>query len=145
MSKMSDVPKEVARLIVQATAPTHGPIVRFTCDIVTSNVNEDTGEVDLYARCDVSRLHEFADNSGAAPSGAFPHARLASMLLGGEDEQASVYFSGHGGLVATVFSKLAKCWNVLQSNGQLVIVRSMQLVSAGTWQPTAAERAHFEA
>ena len=93
MSKMSDVPKEVARLIVQATAPTHGPIVRFTCDIVTSNVDEDTGEVDLYARCDVSRLHEFADNSGAAPSGAFPHARLASMLLGGEDEQASVYFS----------------------------------------------------
>ena len=148
---MADMPDDIARLIVQATVPAHGPIVRFTFDLVSSSEDDGTGEIDLYPRRNASRLCEFRDNSGGDPSWGLP-STYRTALLGHCGERLPVYvmFMDEHGMndprkvqsPDTVFHN-PSTWSGQTSNGQLVIMRHMELVSAGTWQPTAAERALF--
>ena len=167
---MSDVPGDVARLIVQATAPTHGPVVRIIFDHVDIAMNE-SWDIETCIMRDVTRVLEFADNSAAATE-SLEHSHayddteddngVVRALCWGTP-QLPVYVQGSEGGRHCMFHTLAN-WVTpnthfsgslsgdphrkrMRSGENLVdvvIVRSMELVAAGTWQPTAAERAYFD-
>jgi hypothetical protein len=161
---MSDVPGDVARLLVQA--PTHGPVVRITLDHVDITMDDD-GHIGTCIMRDVTHIVEFADNSAAATeslehSYAHDHSGVVRALCWGTP-QLPVYIQGSEDGRHCMFRTLAN-WVTpnthfsgslsgdphrkrMRSGENLVdvvIVRSMELVAAGTWQPTAAERAYFD-
>ena len=161
---MSDVPGDVARLLVQA--PTHGPVVRIIFDHVDIAMNE-SWDIETCIMRDVTRILEFADNSAAATeslehSYAYDRSHVVRALCWGTP-QLPVYVKGSEDGRHCMFRTLAN-WVTpnthfsgslsgdphrkrMRSGENLVdvvIVRSMELVAAGTWQPTAAERAYFD-
>ena len=148
---MSDLPDDLAKLIVQATVPAHGPIVRIIYDIVLSD--DDDGDGYMTLSRDICSLFEFVDNSVEAAPAPFPHDKLLKMLTGDSSgDMVPIMYQPNmlnGSASRTVFSMLRDFHGSGhtfsgQRGNQLVIVRTMSLVSAGTWRPTAAERALFD-
>ena len=151
-----------------AMSNSHGPIVRFNFDFVAAHCDchspdgDGEGVVESFnvfqnKVCTV----EFEDNSTTATAElpTYDNSHLVSMFTGGPGGGMSgplaVYCKVRGRTTRWCYFKQLGSRNGYGGKwtghdngdngyGRLVIVRSMKLINAGTWKPTAEELALFD-
>ena len=165
---MSDLPEPLAKHIVGLVALDHGPVVRIKFDLVHAHCDcqnphdPGMGDVECFNVWQNREVTvEFQDNSTTAMAElpTYNHSHLVSMFTGGPcggmSGPLAVYCKVRARTTRwSYFKQLSNVndyggkWtghdNGDNGYGRLVIVRSMKLINAGTWKPTAEELALFD-